>query len=132
LLGELERNHRFVVADLEAGLGTTLRLEQGAVDVALIVVEPTAKAIEVGLRIADAAADRARVVVIANKVRTGLDHERVATEFARHELFVVPEDTEVARADRAGLAPLDTAPDTPAVRALVELTDRLAPPPPGS
>ena len=131
MLGELERDGRIVVADLEAGLGTTLRLEPGAVDVALIVVEPTAKAIEVGVRVADAAAARARVVVVANKVRTAPDHERIAVEFTGHELFVVPEDAEVVRADRAGLAPLDTAPDAPAVRALVELAARLAPPPAG-
>ena len=129
MLGELERDHRFVVADLEAGIGTTLRLERGAVDVALVVAEPTAKGIEVARRAADAATSRhARVVVIANKVHTDEDRERIAAALEGHELVVVPDDADVARADRFGAAPLDVAPETPAVRALVDLAERLAAP----
>ena len=116
-----------MVADLEAGLGTTLRLQPGAVDVALVVVEPTAKAIDVGRRAVEAAAERARVVVIANKVRSDDDRERIGNALSGHELVVIPEDAEIVRADRAGAAPLDAAPQSAAVRALVELAARFAP-----
>ena len=121
-----------MVADLEAGLGTTLRLAPGAVDVALVVAEPTVKSIDVARRAVDAALERARVIVIANKVRTDEDRERVAAALPGHELVVVPEDVEVLRADRAGAAPLDAAPDAPAVRTLVDFAARFAPPPLGS
>ena len=115
-----------MVADLEAGLGTTLRLQPGAVDVALVVVEPTAKAIDVGRRAVEAAAERARVVVIANKVRSDDDRERIGNALSGHELVVIPEDAAIAAADREGAAPIDYAPDAPGVRALVELARTLA------
>jgi CO dehydrogenase maturation factor len=126
LLGELERNGRIVVADFEAGLGTTLRLQPGTVDVALVVAEPTPKSLEVARRAVEAARERARVVVVANKVRDDADADAVRTALPDSDVVVVPEDTAVARADREGVAPLDLDGDAPAVRALVALADRLA------
>lgn len=126
MLGELERNGRIVVADFEAGLGTTLRLQPGTVDVALVVAEATPKSLEVARRAVEAARERARVIVVANKVRDDADADAVRTALPDSDVVVVPEDAAVARADREGVAPLDLDGNAPAVRALVALAGRLA------
>ena len=128
LLGELEGEGKVVVADLEAGTGTLLRLPPGQADVVLVVAQPTAKAIEVATRAARIAANRgARVVVVANRVHGDDDLAALHSRFADHELVAVPDDPAVLRADRDGEAPLDAAPDSPAMLALVDLADRLDP-----
>ena len=121
MLGELERDGRTVVADLEAGLGTTLRLKPGQIDLVLVVVEPTPKSVEIGRRAVEAAREGARVLVVANKVRGDDDVEAVRGAFPASELVVVPDDAAIARADRDGVAPIDLDPQAPGVRALVEL-----------
>ncbi len=118
-----------VVADLEAGIGTLTRLGDGAVDIVVIVIEPTPKSMEVGTRAAVVAAEKgiARQVIVANRVRDAADLEVINAAFPGHEVFVVPDDPAIVEADRHGVAPLDMAPDAPAVRALSELAERLAP-----
>lgn len=126
MLGSAENDDDLVlVADLEAGIGTLTRLGEAAVDAVLVVVEPTPKSIEVGMRAAALARERGRVVVVANRVRDG-DGERLRIAFPDDEIIAVPDDPAIARAEREGVAPLDVAPDAPAVRALVALAERLA------
>ena len=124
MLGQLARPDRVVIADFEAGLGTVLRLD-APVDVVVIVVEPTVKSLEVGRRAAEAALGR--VVVTANRVRDEADAQRVREAFPGLEVGMVPDDPAVVDAERRGLAPLDAAPDAPAVRALVALAESLLP-----
>jgi CO dehydrogenase maturation factor len=128
LLGTVEATGRTVVADFEAGIGTLTRMDAGHVDAVLVVVEPNPKSIEVGARAADLAADKqlGRVVVVANRVRDEADLDRVRGAFPDHDVVAVPDDPAVVRADRDGVAPLDLAPDAPAVRALAGLADHLA------
>ena len=127
MLGQLARPDRVVIADFEAGLGTVLRLDGNPVDVVVVVVEPTAKSLEVGRRAADTVreADLGRVVVIANRVRDEQDAGRVRAAFPGVEPVMVPDDPAIVEAERQGLAPLDAAPDAPAVRALVALGESL-------
>jgi CO dehydrogenase maturation factor len=127
LLGQLARHDRVVVADFEAGLGTVLRLEGTPVDVVVVVVEPTAKSLEVGRRAVESVQQSGLgpVVVVANRVRDDEDTARVREAFPGLEPTLVPEDPAVVDAERRGLAPLDTAPDAPAVRALAHLAERL-------
>jgi CO dehydrogenase nickel-insertion accessory protein CooC1 len=127
LLGELEANGRTVVFDMEAGMGTLLRLQPGQADVVLAVADPSAKAIEVARRAAVMGRERARVVVVGNRVRGDDDVERIADALAADEVVAVPEEPEIGRAEREGRAPIDVAPDAPGVRALLELAERLAP-----
>jgi CO dehydrogenase nickel-insertion accessory protein CooC1 len=126
LLGQLARPDRVVVADFEAGLGTVLRLD-APVDVVVVVVEPTGKSLEVGRRAAETVREKGlgRIVVTANRVRDDADAERVRRAFADHDPLLVPEDPAIVDAERRGLAPLDAAPDSPAVLALVQLADLL-------
>jgi CO dehydrogenase maturation factor len=127
LLGQLARPDRVVVADFEAGLGTVLRLSGNPVDVVVVVVEPTATSLEVGRRAAESvrASGLGRVVVSANRVRDEEDLARVRAAFADDEIVVVPDDPAIVQAERDGVAPLDAAPQSPGVRALVDLAERV-------
>ena len=52
LLGSVDFEQAVVIADLEAGIGTLTRVAEEAFDTVLVVVEPTAKSLEVGRRAA--------------------------------------------------------------------------------
>ncbi len=126
LLRELEDGGRTVLCDLEAGLGTVLRLAPGNADVVLVVANPAAKALEVARRAVEIAADKTEVIVLANRVRDDADLETIRAAIPDRELVVIPEDATIARADRDGVAPIDLDPYSPGVKALVALADRLA------
>jgi CO dehydrogenase maturation factor len=129
LLNELDDADRAVVCDLEAGVGTLTKMNEGAVDVVLVVVNPTAKSIEVGRRAADSAvAKNARVIVIANRVQGDEDREAIHGAFSNYEIVEVPEDSSVARADREGMAPIDVDENGPGVSAIRTLLGRLPAP----
>ncbi|MBA2739294.1 MAG: hypothetical protein H0U47_06510 [Nocardioidaceae bacterium] len=115
------------MADFEAGLGTVLRLDGNPVDVIVVVVEPTAKSLEVGRRAAQTVQEGrlGRVVIAANRVRDDEDVARVRAAFPDLEPVLIPDDPAIVAAERQGVAPLDSAPDAPAVRALVALADGL-------
>ncbi len=112
-----------IVADLEAGIGTLTRLGHQQLDVVLVVVEPTPRSIDVGQRAVElaTASRQGRVVVVANQVSSPADEAAVRAAFPDGEIFVVPADSAIAAADRVGLSPLDVAPQSPAVTALLAL-----------
>ena len=120
-----------MVADMEAGIGTLTRLGEQRVDTVLVVVEPTPKSLEVGQRAAALAAEKqlGRVIVVASRIRNDADLEMVTKLFADYEVVPIPDDPAIVAADRAGVAPLDTAPDSPAVQALCRLARGLLPVP---
>lgn len=128
MLGSVDVTDTVLVADLEAGLGTLSRLADNPVDAVVVVVEPTAKSIEVGVRALDLAAERGvgEVIIVANRVRDDADVAHVREALGGREVVAVPDDPAVIAADRAGEGLLDAAPDSPAVAALLGLTDRLA------
>ena len=129
------RARRVLIADMEAGLGTIGRMAEGSLDVAILVTEPTPKAIEVVRRAAEMIVDRkiaTRTVILANKVRDETDVERVSSVMLAVkgldgvEVIVVPEDMDVLAADAQGVSPIDLAPASPAVEALAGVAERLA------
>ncbi len=127
MLGELEGESRIVVCDLEAGVGTLLRMDPGDADVVLVVTQPTAKSIDVARRAAEIAEGAAaRVLVVANRVRDDDDLLAIRTALAEKELIVVPDDPVIAAADREGRAPIDVGPDAPGVQVIVGLGEQLA------
>ena len=127
MLGSVDFADVAVIADLEAGIGTLTRLAEQRVDAVLVVVEPTPKSIEVGTRAADLAREKSlgRVIVVASRIRDQDDLATVAKAFPDHEVVPIPDDPAIVKADRDGVAPLDTAPDSPAVQALVGLAEGL-------
>jgi CO dehydrogenase maturation factor len=125
LLGELEGDGGFVLCDMEAGLGTVSRIKPGQLDTVLVVAEPSAKGIDVARRAAQIASARARVIVVANRIREPADLDAIKTGLGDVELVAVPEEPVILHADRDGVAPIDADPEAPGVRALVELAARL-------
>jgi CO dehydrogenase maturation factor len=123
LLAGLEVEDGTVVCDLEAGIGAIV--QRGQADLVLVVTEPSAKSIDVARRAAGIAAEDAEVMVIANRVRDDDDLEAIRAELGAYEIVVVPEDPAIVQADKDGRAPIDTDPEAPAVKVLVELADRL-------
>jgi CO dehydrogenase nickel-insertion accessory protein CooC1 len=133
LLGQLESNDRMVIADMEAGAGTLTRMEAGSLDVAILVVEPSVKSIEVARRAAEIVRERriGMLLAAANRVRDDADLALVRESLPGLEIVVVPDDPCITEADRTGRSPVDTAADAPAVRAAAELArrlERLSPP----
>jgi len=110
---------------MEAGLGTVSRLAPGQVDVVVVVAEPSFKGIDVARRAAQIAAARARVLVVANRIREPADLDAITGGLDEHAVVAVPEEPAIARADRDGLAPIDVDPEAPGVLALVGLAEQL-------
>lgn len=128
LMAELEEGGRIVICDLEAGVSAVVRA--GEADLVVIVAEPTAKSVEVARRGVEIASENgARALVVANRVRDEADAEYIRDALGADEVLVVPEEPEIARADRDGAAPIDVAPDAPGVQVLRTLAERLAPEP---
>jgi len=127
LLGSVDTGKTVIVADFEAGLGTLTRLGDVRVDTVVVVVEPMVKSLEVGTRAAAYAAAHStdHVVVVANRIRNDEDLAAVRRAFISSvtEIITVPEDPAIGEADRHGVAPLDAAPNSPAVEALSKLAE---------
>jgi len=126
LVRQLEHGDRTVVCDLEAGLGTLERIEEGVLDVLLVVANPTGKSLEVARRAIELAEGVTEIVVVANRVADESDIELMREVLGDRDLFVIPEDPVIAAADRDGIAPIDLDPDAPGVAALVRLAERVA------
>jgi CO dehydrogenase maturation factor len=99
-------------------------------DAMYAVVEPYFKSLETGRRIVALAQDLGipRVGLIANQLRSDLDLAAVQLFAERHEIELagcVPHDTCFFFAERAAVAPIDFAPDAPAILAIAELARTL-------
>ncbi len=120
MLSSIPADNVTIIADLEAGIGTLTRLPDSAVDVTIVVVEPTPRSIDVARRAVDVAIERdqGRVLIIANKVANDDDVANITAEFPDQTILAVPNDDVVDRADREGLSPIDIDPEAPAVAAI--------------
>jgi CO dehydrogenase maturation factor len=127
LLGQLESDDRIVIADMEAGAGTLTRMQVGSLDIAVLVVEPSTKSIDVARRASEIIRERriGMVMAAANRLRDDADLELVRESLPGLEIAGVPDDARITEADREGRSPLDTAADSPAVRAVADLARRL-------
>ena len=127
MLSSVEFGDTIVLADCEAGIGTLTRLGDTPVDVVLVVVEPTPKSLEVGARAAALAKERqmGHIIVVASRIRNDDDLKAIQDALPGQEIVVVPDDPAIVAADREGVAPMDSAPESPAVLALVGVADRV-------
>ena len=127
MLGQLESDDRIVIADMEAGAGTLTRMQAGSLDIAVLVVEPTTKSIDVARRASEIVRERGigMLLVAANRVRDNGDLELVRKSLPGVELTAIPDDAGVTEADRQGRSPVDYASDAPAVLAVADLAKRL-------
>ncbi len=127
VLARLEGEGRTVLGDLEAGINVLARMQPGSLDVVLVVANPTPKSIEVARRAVEAAAAREiPVLVIANRIASDEDLEAITDVLGDHEIVVVPDDPNIARADAEGLAPIDLDENSPGVLAIVQISQRFA------
>jgi len=129
LLSSVPSKDTIIVADLEAGIGTLTRLPDRAVDVTIVVVEPTPRSIDVAKRAVLVATETAqgRVIIAANKVADDEDEARIRNAFAEAEVVIVPADPVIGDADRRGVSPIDVDAGSPAVVAISELGNQLQP-----
>jgi len=118
------------IIDLEASTEHLMVATAKHADAMYAVVEPYGGSLQTGRRVAVLARDMGleHVGLIANKVRDDDDIATVAAYAGRHGIDLVgavPYDECFREAERALLAPLDHAPDAPAMRAIDGLAARL-------
>lgn len=115
-----------MIGDHPAGPRQTVHDWAPYADTLLIVAEPTWKSALTARRLADIARQReARTIVVASKVKSDDDIERVARMTREPVGAAVPADEAVAASDRMGVALLDHAPESPAVSAIGDLVEAL-------
>lgn len=124
--GHLVTEADAAILDMEAGLEHLGRGTTEHVDMLLIVVDPYYRALETATRIQKLASELGipQIAVVANRVRTPAEAEAVATYCRNHQLellAVVPYDEAILEAEMAAAAPLDHAPDSPAIHAIAGL-----------
>ncbi|CAN5289976.1 carbon monoxide dehydrogenase accessory protein CooC [soil metagenome] len=127
LLAELEEGDRVVIADFEAGLGTLTRMQPEQLDTVLVIVEPTAKSIEVARRALELIRERevGSTLLIASRVGSEEGRARIEQAFPGETLTIVPDDPAIRAAELHGTAPFDSAPEAPAVQAVRALAKKL-------
>ena len=126
-----ERTEDVCILDTEASPEHLSRGTARYADALYAVVEPYYKSLETGRRMAALAKDLGleRVALIANKIRDENELAAVREFAAQHELdvaAVVPYDDSLPEAERAQKAPLDFAPDAPAIGAISEFARAVA------
>lgn len=116
-----------LVGDLPGGTRQAFTGWGNFAETIFVVVEPTAKSLLSGRRLARMAAlneeSPQRVLAIASKVRQPGDAEMVSARTGLEVVATVPWDEELAEAERQSLAPIDAAPECPAVRAVESLVE---------
>jgi CO dehydrogenase maturation factor len=124
---QLPHDHWNVVGDLPGGTRQAFTGWGGYARTFLVVVEPTAKSLLSGRRLARLAHAEGspEIFAVANRVAQRGDAELVRRRTGLEVMAAVPWDEALAEAERRGKAPIDEAPDSPAVRAVESLVDRL-------
>jgi len=119
-----------VVGDLPGGTRQAFTGWGSWANTVLVVVEPTAKSLLSGRRLARMAdldpENPKKVLAVASKVRQADDVDMIARGTGLEVVAAVPWDEELAEAERRQLAPIDFAPDCPAVLAVESLVERLS------
>jgi CO dehydrogenase maturation factor len=93
----------------------------------VVVVQPGSQSMLTARRVARIARMRrdAKALFVVNRVRSDDDVELVENMLGEPAFAAVPADGDVAEAERMGVAPIDHAPDAPAIRAIHELVVKL-------
>ena len=117
-----------VVGDLSAGPRQSAFDWAPYADTFVLLVEPTWKSALTARRIARIVRSRGAVDVrvVANKVRGDGDADAVARMVGEPVFASIPHDPAVAESERRGVAVLDHAPESAAVRVIEELAARLS------
>ena len=116
---------------MEAGLEHLSRGTGKHVSRLVAVLEPYYRSMETARNVAALATELGikDVVVVANKVRDAADRSAIAEFCQAHAMRLVgevPFDGGLAEVERGGGAPIDAAPNSPAVRAITALASLLS------
>lgn len=125
------RSNYTVVMDMEAGLEHLGRGTAKGVDALINVVEPSARSVDVSLRIMELSKDLGinRVLFAANKVASSKDESFLRSSLDSREIrfsCLIPFDGALPDADKAKISPIDYAPTSPAIQGIVQLKNELA------
>lgn len=128
ILEQLPEDRWALVGDLPGGMRQPFFGWGDYAHTIFVVVEPTVKSMRAGRRLARLAFTEeppAVIVAIANKVREDGDAARVEAATGLPVIASVPWDEALADAEKAGLAPIDAAPDSASVRAVAALVEQM-------
>lgn len=117
-----------VIGDLPGGTRQPFAGWGDYAETFLAVIEPTAKSMLAGRRLARLAARAegpGRIAAVANKVRDERDAATVEERTGLRVIGAVPYDEAFAEAERQAAAPIDQAPDSLAVRAVQSLVSQV-------
>lgn len=124
IVRELPDDKWTVIGDLPGGTRQAFTGWGSFAQTVFIVVEPTAKSMLSGRRLArmaDMDNGPARIVAVASKVRETGDETIIERRTGLEVVASIPWDEAFADAERKGMAPIDDAPNCPAVRAVESL-----------
>ena len=115
-----------MIGDHPAGPRQTTHDWAPYADTLIVAVEPTWKSGLTARTLVDLADEReVAVVPVATKVTGPADVERVEQFLGSAVAAQIPADEAIAEADRLGVAPIDHAPESAAVKAIEDLADSL-------
>ena len=118
-----------LIGDLAAGPYQTADDWAPYAETYIVVVQPSVQSAAPGRRVARLArlrTPRARVALIANRVRDEDDVRHVERLVGEPVFASIPVDEGIAAAERIGVAPIDHAPESPTVAAIERLVAALA------
>jgi len=130
VIKEFDRKDWSVVIDLAAGPRQAYFGWGGGARTVLVVVEPSMKSIFTAQRLLKLGDKRKKIQLlgIANKISTTKQRKMVESNLERLGIpywAEVPADADLAAAEREGLAVVDTAPRSKAVKAVEKIAERL-------
>lgn len=128
ILEDLPDDRWALVGDLPGGMRQPFFGWGDYAHTVFIVVEPTVKSMRAGRRLSRLALTEnppAVIAVVANKVREEGDIARVEAATGLPVVGSVPWDEAFADAEKMGLAPIDAAPTSKAVRAVEALVSQM-------
>jgi len=119
-----------IIMDMEAGLEHLGRGTVRGVDAMLCVVEPRMQSIETARRIKDLSIELGvkTLLIVGNKMKNNAEHnllKKKSAELGIPIIAIIPYDESIEQADMARIAPIDFAPDSPAVKAVESLKNSL-------
>lgn len=127
LLSQTNFGESIVVGDFEAGLGVFARVGESQIDVTLIVVEPTPRSLDVGVRALELAREnkQGRFIVVANKVSSSGELDLIRQSIAHDAIVVVPFSDALVDADRRGVSVFDVEGNEPFISPIQRLAVEL-------
>jgi len=119
-----------VIMDMEAGLENLGRGTVRGVDVMLCVVEPRMQSIETAKRIHELSIQMEikKLYIVGNKLKRESDRsliEQSLKDTGRKLIATIPYDELMENADMKRIAPIDYAPDSPVIKAIDSLKEKL-------